>query len=77
MYFSGKNYKQTAAVCSLTSMYIESTDQDFLIAGNNDGVITIWVLLVEKDEKAKPCLNGFPIDNCNNPYDNKNTVNIQ
>ena len=71
VYISGKNVKQTAAVCSMISIYIN--EKDYLITGNNDGVALIWELVVSEDKQAKPYLIRI-INNTGNKYDDYNYV---
>ena len=52
---------------------IFSKDSDSLVSGNNDGIITIWELVVNEESQAKPCLIGI-INNADNPYEDVNTV---
>ena len=49
---------------------------DLLIAGNNDGLITVWELVINEDDKAKLLLR-ITIDNCSNPYEKMATVWIE
>lgn len=56
--------KQTSAVCAMVPVYLD--DKDFLVTGNNDGVILVWELIVTEELQAKPYLLRM-IKNSDNP----------